>query len=292
MKIPEHHCPLARAPIHIDNFNDPQIDVYRDVRDADLRGRDRLFMAESELVIRRLLRTPDRLHSLLLSPQKYDRLRSDIEAADEFDSPIYLADVTLISEIAGFHIHRGALAAGYRPAPDKLSLDNAIGHLRSRNQITLLLAEGITNVDNMGGLFRNAAAFGVDGVVLDPTCCDPLYRKAIRVSAGHALSVPYAVSDNWPADLARLRTEWSVTLVGAEAVAQSQPLWTIPADAKLAMLFGAEATGLREQTLQQCDAVCEIPMQGAVPSLNVATASAVFLYERQRQQSACSKSER
>src|SRR5437667_10048970 len=98
-----------------------------------------------------------------------------------------------------------------------MMLDAALGHLKASNEITLLIAESITNVDNMGALFRNAAAFGVHGIVLDPTCCDPLYRKAIRVSMGHALSIPYAISQNWPNDLDRLKKEWGTTLIAAES---------------------------------------------------------------------------
>lgn len=259
------------------------MDVYRDVRDADLRGRDKLFMAESELVISRLLRRPERLHSLFLSPGKFDRLREAIENAKLDDQvPVYLADVQLISEVAGFLIHRGALAAGYRLAPQELALDAALGQLRTKDEVTLLIAEGMTNVDNMGGLFRNAAAFGVDGIVLDPTCCDPLYRKAIRVSAGHALSIPYAVCEHWPDDLDRLRSEWGLNILAAEAVPTARPLWKMPHAHKQAILFGSEAHGVSVATIERCDGVFEIPMQPDVPSLNVATASAVFLYERNR----------
>jgi len=274
----------------ITDLADPRVDPYRDVRDADLRGRDALFMAESELVVRRLLRSPDRLHSLLLSPNKYERLREPIEVAYAAGGtfPVYLAPVELMSEIAGFHIHRGALAAGYRPTPDELSLDAAIGGLRLAHEasdehaVTLLLAEGITNVDNMGGLFRNAAAFCVDGVVLDSTCCDPLYRKAIRVSVGHTLSLPYAVSRSWPDDLHRLKSEWGLTLIGAEAMAGAAPLWDMPRANRLGIIVGSEADGLSETTRTFCDAVVEIPMPPGVPSLNVATASGIILYERQR----------
>ncbi len=269
------------TPIVIDSLDDPRLEPYRDVRDKDLRGRDRLFMAESELVIRRLLRTPQRLHSLLLSPGKFERLRDDIEASG-LDAPVYLADVDQISEIAGFHIHRGALAAGYRPKPQEITLDAAIGHLRDTTPCTLLIAEGLTNVDNMGGLFRNAAAFGVDGVVLDPTCCDPLYRKSIRVSAGHTLSIPWAVSRDWPADLRQLREQWSMSVIGAESVDIAQPLWDVPIGKRVALLFGSEADGLSQQAIDACDHLAEIPMATGVPSLNVATSAAVFLYERQR----------
>lgn len=269
------------APMTITALGDPRVAVYRDVRDADLRGRDHLFMAESELVVRRLLRTPERLHSLFLSPNKYERLREAIEESG-LTAPIYLADVALMSEIAGFLIHRGALAAGFRPRPEELTLDCLMSGIGKRDAFTLIAAEGMTNVDNMGALFRNAAAFGVDGIILDGTCCDPLYRKAIRVSVGHTLSVPYVVGDDWSATLRELKQQWGATIIGAESCSGAQPLWEIPRSARSVIILGSEAHGLAPSTQQLCDAIVEIPMAPTVPSLNVAVASAVVLYELRR----------
>lgn len=273
---------MAR-PIEIRSPDDPRVDVYRNVRDADMRGRDGLFMAESELVVRRLLRRPGRLHSLLLSPQKFARLAPALQDLPE-SVPIYVADLKLMHEIAAFHIHRGVLAAGRRlPAP-QLALDAALGHLQSEitDKIVVLIAESITNVDNMGALFRNAAAFGVDGLVLDPACCDPLYRKAVRVSMGHVLSIPYAVSDDWPGDLQRLKEQWGITLIGAESRQDAVPLWRMPKPKRVGFLFGSEGHGLTPGALEHCDVLCAIPMTRGVPSINVAVASAVCLYELQR----------
>jgi tRNA G18 (ribose-2'-O)-methylase SpoU len=198
---------------------------------------------------------------------------------------VYACELKLMHEIAAFHIHRGVLAAGVRPEPAELSLHASLGHLRPeacRAQVRVVLAEGLTNVDNMGALFRNAAAFGANALVLDSACCDPLYRKAIRVSMGHALSVPYAVSDNWLPDLRRLRDEWGLTLIAAESTPDARPLWEMPHTDRIGILFGSEGHGLAAETLAMCDAVCGIPMAGEVPSINVAVASAVFLYELQR----------
>lgn len=266
---------------HVSSLADPRLDVFRDVRDKDLRGRPKLFMAESEMVLRRLLRTPERLHSLLLSQQRYEQLQQALAALPQ-SVPVFIADVELMTRIAGFHIHRGVLTAGMRPQASEVTLDAALGHLRDRPQLTLLGAEGLTNVDNMGGLFRNAAAFEADGIVLDPTCCDPLYRKAIRVSMGHVLAIPWAVSESWSEDLIRLKHDWGCFIVAAEPGPAADPLWKLPRPARMLILFGSEGAGLSEQTLSLCDALCEIPMALSCESINVATASAVFLYERQR----------
>lgn len=270
---------MPPSVIYITSFDDPRVAVYRHVRDADMRGRDHLFMAESELVLRRLLRTPRRLHSMLLSVEKYERLQS---ALDQVSVPVFVADLSLIHEIAGFHVHRGVLAAGFRLPAEQLRLDTALDHLRNQSRACLLLAEGLTNVDNMGALFRNAAAFGVDGILLDPTCCDPLYRKAIRVSMGHVLSIPYAVSVDWLNDLRRVKSEWGMILIGAESTEESVPVWDLLRATRTAIVFGSEGQGLSRPTLGLCDAVGQIPMSGEVPSINVAVASAVFLYELNR----------
>jgi tRNA G18 (ribose-2'-O)-methylase SpoU len=248
------------------------------VRDKDLRGRDRLFMAESELVLRRLLRAPERLHSVLLSPARHRELEPALSALPA-DIPVFVADVDLMTRIAGFHIHRGVLAAGWRPKPADLAMDTVLAEWRGGGPCRLVVAEGLTNVDNMGGLFRNAAAFDVDAVVLDPACCDPLYRKAIRVSMGHVLSTPYAVAASWPDDLERLKREWNVTLVGAEVSPTACPLWELRPLERVAVLFGSERHGLGAGALEACDTVVRIPMAPGVPSINVAAASAVVLYE-------------
>jgi tRNA G18 (ribose-2'-O)-methylase SpoU len=261
-------------------MDDPRADVFRNVRDADLRGRDDLFMAESELVLRRLLKTPQRLHSILLSVEKFAKLGKELDVLPG-SVRVFVAELPLIHEIAAFHVHRGVLAAGFRLRPEELSLDAALGHLQHQSRCTIVLAEGWTNVDNMGSLFRNAAAFGVDGIMLDPTCCDPLYRKAIRVSMGHALSIPYAVSHSWIDDLQVLK-QWGFAVIGAECHPRSVPVWEINHTEKTAIVFGNEGSGLSERTLQRCDQVAEIPMAAEVPSINVATAVAVFLYELNR----------
>jgi tRNA G18 (ribose-2'-O)-methylase SpoU len=233
-------------------------------------------MVESEMVVRRLLESSWDIHSLFLSPQKYERLAPCIK---DSALQVYVADVTLMSEITGFHIHRGTLALVHRPSAETLCLKNLVQTLKGTNTIALLLAEGITNVDNMGALFRNAAAFGVDAIVLDHACCDPLYRKAIRVSMGHALSVPWAVAPNWPEALHQLKSELGVTLIGCETGETATQLWDVHPTKKMALIMGEEKSGLSASTKSICDYLAEIPMTPKVPSVNVAVASAVALYE-------------
>jgi len=275
----------VNGPHEVMDPGDDRVEVFRDVRDRDLRGRDGLFMAESELVLRRLLATPHRLRSLLLSRGKYEQMEGLLADLPE-SVPVYTASLELLGDVAGFHVHRGVLAAGVRPDAADLELDAALGHLRDVDDCTLLLAEGITNVDNMGSLFRNAAALGVDGVVLDPSCCDPLYRKSIRVAMGHVFTVPWANGGtdaaSWHASLERLRHEWNCTLFAAECCDGACPLWEVQWPRRCGLLVGSEGEGLSASSLSACDAVVEIPMHGQVPSVNVASAAAICLYERLR----------
>ncbi|MEE2908586.1 MAG: RNA methyltransferase [Planctomycetota bacterium] len=270
------------GPHLIQALDDPRVDSFRDVRDRDLRGRDGLFMAESELVIRRLIRQPERLHSVLLSPEKHDRLQDVLQTLPE-SVPVYIADLAMMGEIAGFHVHRGALATGHRPPAESLIVEHVMGALDMAQGCTLLLARGLTNVDNMGALFRNAAAFGVDAVILDDACCDPLYRKAIRVSMGHVLAVPWAIADDWIKTLQSLQSRWGVHLAAAECRPSSVSAAHMNLPERAGLVLGSEGHGLDDETLEACDAVIEIPMADGIPSLNVATASAILLWERRRQ---------
>jgi len=270
------------VPEIVSSFSDTRVDAYRNVKDADLRGRKHLFMVESEMVVRRLLNTNWDVHSVFLSPKKFEQLSAPLASCK---AVIYVADVNLMTEIIGFHIHRGALAAVHRPTSEDNSVDMLFEQLRKKEKITLLLAERITNVDNMGSLFRNAAAFGVDALIFDHQCCDPLYRKAIRVSMGHTLTIPWTIADDWAATLHRLKTELDVTIVGCETGEQAIELWDVPLSERTAFVMGEEKSGLSPSTMNLCDHIAEIPMSCGVPSINVSVASAVVLYDFLRRNS-------
>ncbi|HEY0837488.1 MAG TPA: RNA methyltransferase, partial [Azospirillum sp.] len=177
--------------IPIDDPRDPRIAGYRDVRERDLVGREGRFIAEGEVVLRLLLRSPrHRPESLLLAEKRVATLAPLLAEVPD-GVPVYSAGQAVLDAIVGFPLHRGILALGRReplPAPDDL-----LAGLGPRALVAVLC--GIGNHDNLGGIFRNCAAFGADAVLLDPTCCDPLYRKAIRVSVGATLTVPYARID-------------------------------------------------------------------------------------------------
>jgi tRNA G18 (ribose-2'-O)-methylase SpoU len=249
--------------------------VFRDVRDRDLRGRQGIFMAESEMVVRRLLRTPERLHSLLLSPSKYERLALDLKGLPE-SCPVHVADLGIMESIAGFHVHRGVLAAGWRPIEQDLVFERLLERLPADGPCVVLAASGINNSDNMGGLFRTAAALGVSELLLDGRCCDPLYRKAIRVSMGHVLSVPWVVTGDFSGALQTLHRH-GFRVTAAESCPRSAPLGEQPRGGRRVLVVGPEGHGLDDAILDVCDEVVEIPMSRGVPSLNVVVAAGIVL---------------
>jgi tRNA G18 (ribose-2'-O)-methylase SpoU len=258
----------------VSDIDDPALEDYRDIRDRQLRGRDGypgLFVGEQPLVVERMLGVPGATKSVLLGPTWVDRIAPQVPP----EVPVYVAPVEIMKRIAGFNIHRGVLAVGFRPAVERRGLDP---DLRRRETLTLLVCENITNIDNIGFLFRNAAAFGADAVLLSPRCHDPLYRKSLRVSIGHALTVPFVRSSDWPAELDRLRAEWGVTLIAAALDPRAVDLDAISRPVRVGLVVGQEYEGISPDTLDRCDHIVRIPMAPGVDSLNVAVAAAVCLH--------------
>ncbi len=252
--------------IEIDDPRDDRLAPYRDVKDRDLTGRDGLFMAEGKVVLERLFASPlAETISVLTTPERLRGLAYLPEA------PVYVVPQEIMDAVAGFPIHRGYLALGrYAPA---LSLNEAL----AGECVRVLVLSGIANTDNMGGLLRNAAAFGVDAVILDATCCDPLYRKAIRVSVGGVLQVPhYRVDDLVGVLQAHDLTAYALSPAGELTLDAIRPAM------RSAMLFGAEGPGLSAEVMKACTTV-RIEMSGGFDSLNVATTSGIVLYQICRQ---------
>jgi tRNA G18 (ribose-2'-O)-methylase SpoU len=262
--------------IPITDPGDPRIAAFREVRDRDIAGRDGGFIAEGEVVLRVLARGgPHRTRALLIARSRLARLEPLIAAFGEAVA-VYAASQGVMDAIAGFPIHRGILAHGLRAAPAPASdlLSTVVAAPSAPGPIILVLF-GIANHDNMGGLFRNAAAFGVHAVFLDPTSCDPLYRKAIRVSVGAALSVPFARLAPGEDVIALLRAFGFTPLALSPAGATA--LTALARPPRAAVMFGAEGPGLPPSILSRAETVA-IPMAGVFDSLNVATTSGIVLH--------------
>jgi tRNA G18 (ribose-2'-O)-methylase SpoU len=264
---------------HIDSLSDSRLDDYRDVRDKHLlRGRS-LFIVEGRENVRRLIR--DSSHeprSLLLSKPAFEAM-ADFLAQLPDEVPVFVGSREVVSTIAGFDLHRGCLAAvEWKPSAEPTSL------LAARGEDALVVVlEGLTNPDNVGGVFRNAMALGVDAVLLCPRCCDPLYRKSIRVSMGAALCVPTARFDSLPDGLEELRAAgYRIVALhpGDDAEEIGTPGWTehVRKLSRIALVLGTEGDGLSAEALARCDERHRVAMVQGFDSLNVATACAVALH--------------
>lgn len=260
----------SAAPILINALDDPRVAGYRHIADPDyLRARSQ-FVAEGRLVVTRLLALPQwTLHSILVTPAAAVSLGGPLGRTG---APVYVADQSLMNAIAGFNIHRGCLALAERQP--RRTLDSATAGRARR----ALILEGVNNPDNVGGLFRSAEAFGVDLVVLGPNCGDPHYRKAIRTSMASTLSVPFVEAGEWPLALTLLRDS-GFQVVALTPSAAALPIADLaPAGPQVAVLVGAEGSGLSEAAIQASDVRVRIPMSGAIDSLNVTTAASIALY--------------
>ena len=265
----------------VNDPDDPRLDDFRDLNSIDRRpdlptGKG-LVIAEGVLVVQRMLASRFTPHALLGTERRLDELKDDLAGSKGLAVPFYRTSADVMARVVGFHLNRGVLGAARRvPEPSVAQLVEGAR--------TIAVLEGVNDHENLGSIFRNAAGLGVDAVVFGSGCADPLYRRAVRVSMGHALLVPYARSANWPADLAMLKESGfrllamtphgdACTLAGAMAAVR---------DDRIAVLVGAEGPGLSPAALRLSEVRVRIPMSRGTDSLNVATAAALAFYERVR----------
>ncbi len=251
--------------------SDPRFDDYRSLNDQPLRRRyegDELFVVEGYVAIDRLIESGHEVRSVLLAPSRVDRFAHG-ELLDSLGVPVYVADRSVIADVLGFDLHRGVVAcAQRRPLADITEL------LDGARRIAVL--EGLNDNENLGAIARAARAFGVDGLLIDPTCTDPYSRRTVRVSMGEVLSVPIArvLPDAWPgvlAELARAGFEvWAMT-----PSTDGDDLFDLEIPPRVAVLLGAEGPGLTQGALSAAGRWVRIPISADVDSLNVAQAAAV-----------------
>lgn len=257
--------------------DDERIADYRALTDVELRTRweppHGLFIAEGELVLRRALRAGYRPRSYLLDEKRVEQL-ADLTAGD---APVYAASQAVLEQATGFHVHRGVLASFHRKA-----LPSAEDVLREARRVAIL--EDVNNHTNLGAVFRGAAALGIDGVLLSPSCADPLYRRSVRVSMGEVFAVPYATLAPWPAALDQVKAA-GFTVLAMTPAADAYPIQQLDkADRERpALLLGAEGPGLSRAAIAASDRRVVIPMRRGVDSLNVAAAAAVAFWELGRE---------
>lgn len=267
--------------IEITDLSMPELDPYIRLTEAQLRSRLEpqlgLFIAESEKVIRVALNSGLEPVSLLMERRHIDGQGRDI-AERCGDIPIYTADRETLASLTGYELTRGFLCAMRRPV-----LPTVEALCKDARRVAVL--EGIVDVTNIGAIFRSAAALHMDAVLLTPTCCDPLYRRAARVSMGTVFQVPWTrigeTPDQWPEQgIRRLRSlgfRTAAMALSDSAVPIDDP--RLMAEEKLAIVLGTEGDGLSRSTIAACDDTVMIPMSHGVDSLNVAAASAVAFWQ-------------
>lgn len=262
----------------VTDADDPRLDDFRDLNSIDRRpdlptGKG-LVIAEGVLVVQRMLASRFTPRALLGTDRRLTELRDDLAGTE---APYYRVSADVMAQAVGFHLNRGVLAAASRVTEP--SVAEVVEGAR-----TVVVLEGVNDHENLGSIFRNAAGLGVDAVVFGSGCADPLYRRAVRVSMGHALLVPYAKGADWPAELVWLK-EAGFRLLALTPQGDARNLAEAMAevsDEPVALLVGAEGPGLTAAALRISDIRVRIPMSRGTDSLNVATAAAVAFYERVR----------
>ena len=254
------------VPERVEDPNDPRVVDYVALSDPDHRRAGDVFIAEGEIALRRVLGAGATLRSLLVSEKKLDRVR-DLAG----DHPTYVAAQRVLDAVVGYHLHRGVVAAVHRP-PSR-DVESLLGPAR------VAVLENLTDHENVGVIFRSAAALGVGAIFLSPSCCDPYYRRSVRVSQGNVAAVPFATIEAWPAGLRMLKERGYVVVALTPKGDVSLRDAGLAAHDRVAMLVGTEGDGLSTDALASADLRVSIPMQPGVDSLNVATAAAIAFYE-------------
>ena len=257
--------------ISIESIDDPRIAAYTHLKERDLAREGDRFIAESEMVVRRLLQSKYRVESVLLTTRRVDEMEPVIHA----ETIIYTAPSSIVNQILGFKFHSGVMACGVRgPSPSLAKLTADWGE----KDVNLVVCPELSNTENMGSMVRLAAAFGADAMVLGEQCCDPFYRQSVRVSMGTIFQIPILRSRNLLDDLGNLRRRWGVQLVATMLDPSAEPLSEAKRVKRMGFLFGNEAQGLTAAQAAICDRRVVIPMKNGTDSLNVSVAAGIVLY--------------
>ena len=264
-------------PTLVGSAADPRLDPFRNLKGRANRA-DNTFVAESELVLDRLLDSGITVHSILVTPARAQRVADVIAAKLDLlrrgGVEVFVASQSIVDSVVGYPLHRGVVAVADRPALP--SIDEALQAAQ-----TVVVLEEVMDPDNVGAIFRHSAGFGVDAIILHGRTGDPLYRKTIRTSMGWSIELPYAHIAASESAAGLLRSKGFATLAltpdrSAESIANV--VESTDQSTRIALFLGAEGPGLKASTMSQCDHRVRIPLSNGVDSLNVATAAAIALY--------------
>ncbi len=267
--------------VEIKSLNQPELDIYTRLTEAQLRSRrhpeEGVFIAESKKVISYALQSGCVPLSFLMERKHIEADAAELLAGCP-DVPVYTGEREMLAQLTGYALTRGILCAMRRPALPTVEQVCA-------NARRIAVIEGVVDPTNVGAIFRSAAALNMDGVLIDPTCCDPLHRRAARVSMGTVFQIPWTrigtTSSDWPEkgiqDLRHLGFRMAAMALDNRAVPIDDP--HLRTEEKLAIILGTEGSGLSPMTISACDYTVMIPMSHGVDSLNVAAASAVAFWQ-------------
>ena len=264
---------MAPTPIPITSIGDPRIAVYRNLKDRDLsREGGGRFIAEGELVVRRLLESDFACESVLLATRRV----AEIAPLVPPHVPIFAGPAEVVHEVVGFKFHAGVMAVGVRKP--SLAVEQLASTWGESDRVTLVVCPELSNTENLGSLIRIAAGFGATAMVLGRHCCDPFYRQSVRVSMGTIFRLPIVQSKDLLADLKMLRERWGVKTIATVCRHDAEPLAGAGRPGRVAILFGNEAQGLGADYVGECDRRVTIPMQLGTDSLNVSVAAGIVMY--------------
>jgi len=256
--------------IPIESADDPRLAVYRDLKSPQAQRRGQRFVVEGELLAERLLASGLGLESVLVEPRLADQWAARLPA----DTPLLVVPHALVRDLIGFRFHRGVLACGIRPP--QIDLRRLLQ--AAPDTATWIVCVGVKDPENLGGILRSGAAFGVQAIVLGEECADPFSRRVARTSMGANFRLPLLESVDLARDLRTLRDELGVQLVATVLADDAEVLASVRPTGRTALLFGSEGFGLPPEYLRLSDRRVTIPMRPGVDSLNVNVAAGIFLY--------------
>jgi tRNA G18 (ribose-2'-O)-methylase SpoU len=269
---------MALTIHHVGSIEHSYLEPYRTLKRPLEHQKKGIFVAEGEKVVRRLLESTIRMMSILLTEEWFSIYRNPLESRDE-EIEVYLAKKELMETIVGFQLHKGIMAVA--KIPERTTLPEVAAS--ASEPFFFIAVDGVMNSENMGVIVRNCASFGISCLLVGETSCDPYLRRAVRNSMGNVFSLPLVYVTDIAETLKEIRIRYNTTIVAAHPRDASRGIGTVDLTKNCCIVLGGEGHGISEQVLGACDIETAIPMHPGVDSLNVASASAVIMYEVQRQ---------
>ena len=262
----------------VNSPDDPRLAAYRNLPERTLRG-EHIFIAEGRLLVHRLFDSHFAVESIFIAPKYLDEFLPRAEAAG---IPVYLGLEPLLSEVIGYQFHLGALAVGKRRASNELADKEQFERIFEKDRVRLIGCPNTKTGENLGMVFRSAAALGMDGLLTSSQGTDPFSRRCLRTSMGSVLTLPFMRAGNFVQALIDLRENYGFQVIGTALDESAELLWEVKWPSKTLVLFGNEYSGLTPDILQECDRRVTIPMHNQTDSLNLAVSAGIVMYEMGR----------